>query len=600
MALCPAVEALFTRGTNATSEGLADIKQSSTYTRLQCVALGHELSEAAFKVMTTQYTEAKILDLSDQLFSDASDSGLLEIVKIFPGVKALFTTAQIPQQLTDGGFDQLQQECSSLVCLLLGREIKRDVYPKLMQMCAKTSVDLCDSEYVNVTADGLKEVPQLCKSLEALFTRPGQFAQQALQQVKVECNATGKCIRLGCEVAASTYQEMKQQLADSRMLDLSDQRFYGLSDRGFAELVSIPGLTANLEAIFTGSSNISKGALRELKKQCPGARCVLLGRSINMQTWETLFEACQRPKPDFNLAVLAMLASLERDRYGLQEFADMCSGLEHGEEALQQAWRTSRSSYTVSSFLHRYITTKLQTLTGERSVPEEKRLKLPITAGKNMTESEQEDAEFKARQLKMVLDAKFFREKETSETPVLFNLEEILGAGGSGLVVKAQANGLKGIESRGQVAIKVVTPQLNPLKFVEKEKRRLEREMEAMKAVRHPSVCVCHDSFFDADDRMCIMVLEYLNGEDLDDLIQSQTEPLLEVQVVRIVHECLEGLMSVHSQQLVHRDIKPGNIMRHTTPGGDTVFKIIDFGLAMASSEEEGMTLNSVMKTGGL
>ena len=102
----------------------------------------------------------------------------------------------------------------------------------------------------------------------------------------------------------------------------------------------------------------------------------------------------------------------------------MCSSLEHGEKALEQAWSTTRGSNRVSINLAIY-----RNLTeGERHVQEENKLKLPIAAGKKMTESEQEDAEFKAGQLKMVLDAKFSRENDisASSNPVLFNLEEIL------------------------------------------------------------------------------------------------------------------------------------------------------------------------------
>jgi hypothetical protein len=72
------------------------------------------------------------------------------------------------------------------------------------------------------------------------------------------------------------------------------------------------------------------------------------------------------------------------------------------------------------------------------------------------------------------------------------------------------------------------------------------------------------------------------------------------VEVLRIMLGCLEGLRFVHGQKLVHRDLKPGNIVGHELPEGGTVYKIIDFGLAMASDEDEGATVATMMKTGSV
>ena len=96
------------------------------------------------------------------------------------------------------------------------------------------------------------------------------------------------------------------------------------------------------------------------------------------------------------------------------------------------------------------------------------------------------------------------------------------------------------------------------------------------------------------------MVLEYLDGESLEDMVTARGGRLEEVEVLRITADCLEALKVIHGAKLIHRDLKPSNIMSHMPTGEHAVFKIIDFGIAMATSDEQGATVATAMKTGAV
>ena len=70
--------------------------------------------------------------------------------------------------------------------------------------------------------------------------------------------------------------------------------------------------------------------------------------------------------------------------------------------------------------------------------------------------------------------------------------------------------------------------------------------------------------------------------------------------MLRIMTDCLEALNVIHGAQLIHRDLKPSNIVSHTHTDGGVSFKIIDFGIAMAFDDDEGATVATLMKTGGV
>jgi Tol biopolymer transport system component len=137
------------------------------------------------------------------------------------------------------------------------------------------------------------------------------------------------------------------------------------------------------------------------------------------------------------------------------------------------------------------------------------------------------------------------------------------GAGGMGEVYKAKDTRLD-----RTVAIKVL-----PTEFAEREdiKERFEREAKAVSNLNHPNICALYD--VGHQDGIDYIVMEFLEGETLAARLEKGPLPLGELLQAAI--QIADGLSTAHRQGMVHRDLKPGNIM--LTPGGA---KLLDFGLA--------------------
>jgi serine/threonine protein kinase len=120
------------------------------------------------------------------------------------------------------------------------------------------------------------------------------------------------------------------------------------------------------------------------------------------------------------------------------------------------------------------------------------------------------------------------------------------------------------------VAIKILPAQLsnNP-----EAKQRFEREARAISSLNHPNICTLYD--VGHQDGMDYLVMEFLEGETLASRLAKA--PLPPEQVLKYGIEICEGLERAHRTGVIHRDLKPGNIM--LTKAGA---KLMDFGLAKA------------------
>ena len=138
-----------------------------------------------------------------------------------------------------------------------------------------------------------------------------------------------------------------------------------------------------------------------------------------------------------------------------------------------------------------------------------------------------------------------------------------IGAGGMGEVYRARDTRLG-----RDVAIKILPQHLTAKSNV---KQRFEREARAISSLQHPNICTLYDvGHQDATD---FLVMEFLEGETLADRLAKG--PLPSEQVLKIGIEICEGLEKAHRRGVVHRDLKPGNIMLTKTGA-----KLLDFGLA--------------------
>ena len=149
-----------------------------------------------------------------------------------------------------------------------------------------------------------------------------------------------------------------------------------------------------------------------------------------------------------------------------------------------------------------------------------------------------------------------------------YEIESPLGAGGMGEVYRARDTRLG-----RDVAIKVLPQHLasNP-----DLKARFGREAKAISALNHPHICTLHD--VGHQDGIDFLVMELLEGETLADRLQRGPLPLKQALETGI--EIAEALEKAHKNSILHRDLKPGNIM--LTKSGA---KLLDFGLAKPKLE---------------
>ena len=151
-----------------------------------------------------------------------------------------------------------------------------------------------------------------------------------------------------------------------------------------------------------------------------------------------------------------------------------------------------------------------------------------------------------------------------------YRLIRKLGQGGMGTVYLAEHRLM-----RRQVAIKLIRSRYlgNP-QFVE----RFRREMQAAASLSHPHIVTAHDAEEAAGNHF--LVMEFVEGEPLDRWL-AQQGPLPAAEACGYIRQAALGLQLAHEQGMVHRDIKPHNLMR-TTAG---TVKILDFGLARVLRE---------------
>jgi Tol biopolymer transport system component len=144
-----------------------------------------------------------------------------------------------------------------------------------------------------------------------------------------------------------------------------------------------------------------------------------------------------------------------------------------------------------------------------------------------------------------------------------YEIQSPLGTGGMGEVYRARDTRLD-----RTVAIKILPAHLSE-NF--EAKQRFEREARAISSLNHPNICMLHD--VGHQDGIDFLVMEYLEGKTLADHLAKG--PLSLEQVLRCGIEICEGLERAHKIGLVHRDLKPGNVMLTKTGA-----KLLDFGLA--------------------
>ena len=153
----------------------------------------------------------------------------------------------------------------------------------------------------------------------------------------------------------------------------------------------------------------------------------------------------------------------------------------------------------------------------------------------------------------------------TTEAP-RYRIEALLGEGGRGEVFRAWDTVL-----RRHVALKRFSGGADHQSHAEGWQEAIH-----LAAVQHPNVVAVHD--FGVDAAGAFLVMELVVGETLEEVVRRGAFPLWDFRV--LVQQSLDGLAAAHQAGLLHRDLKPGNLMLKHGPAGNLQVKLMDFGIA--------------------
>jgi serine/threonine protein kinase len=149
---------------------------------------------------------------------------------------------------------------------------------------------------------------------------------------------------------------------------------------------------------------------------------------------------------------------------------------------------------------------------------------------------------------------------------------EQIGSGGMGVVYKARHRRMK-----RDVAIKVLSEKLTNS---ETRLRRFHREVEAAARLVHPNIVTAFDA--DKDERTFFLVMEFVNGQDMAAIVEDEG-PLPVAVALDYIIQTARGLEYAHGEGIVHRDIKPHNLL--VTSSGTV--KVLDLGLVSLKTDDE-------------
>lgn len=157
-----------------------------------------------------------------------------------------------------------------------------------------------------------------------------------------------------------------------------------------------------------------------------------------------------------------------------------------------------------------------------------------------------------------------------------YEIVSYLGGGGMGEVWLAVDRRIN-----RQVAIKSLHPQL--LKN-EEVRSRFRNEAMTLAKLQHPNVVGLFD--YIENETGSYLIMEYVEGEPMDDFIRLKTGPIPEKKASDLFAQILQGVAYAHQRNIIHRDIKPSNFL--IDPRSNV--KILDFGIAKVLEEDKGLT----------
>jgi eukaryotic-like serine/threonine-protein kinase len=160
-----------------------------------------------------------------------------------------------------------------------------------------------------------------------------------------------------------------------------------------------------------------------------------------------------------------------------------------------------------------------------------------------------------------------------------YKVIRLLGEGGMGAVYEGEQQ--LGTAKR-KVAVKTLHPHLSR---DPKIKTRFEREVGTIAELEHPNTIQVYD-FGTTADGILYIVMEFLHGKSLADELEKNG-PMAPDRVLKILEQISGSLEEAHGRGIVHRDLKPDNVVLVERAGKKDFVKVLDFGIAKRSKEED-------------
>lgn len=158
-----------------------------------------------------------------------------------------------------------------------------------------------------------------------------------------------------------------------------------------------------------------------------------------------------------------------------------------------------------------------------------------------------------------------------------YRTQDLLGSGGMGTVYRA-------LDERMQreVAVKIVKPAADASS---KHLRRMSAEATALAGLSHPNIVSVHAAGFD-ETTGGYLVMELICGETVEQIVQRDG-PMTALRVTNLAIQAADALQSAHNAGVIHRDLKPQNLMVVKDTSGSEQLKIMDFGIAKLIGVED-------------
>ncbi len=150
-----------------------------------------------------------------------------------------------------------------------------------------------------------------------------------------------------------------------------------------------------------------------------------------------------------------------------------------------------------------------------------------------------------------------------------------VGEGGMGAVFKARI-----VPGGGIRAVKVVARRLLQEPGF---RQRFKSEALIMKAIRHPNDVEVQD-YDETEEGQPFLVMEFVDGVHLDELVAAGTK-MDAARAVKLVMQVVDGVGAAHKLGIIHRDVKPDNVMVTKDASGNEVVKLLDFGVAKVKEQ---------------